>query len=222
MKIALLLFSLSACAASNAPSAAPAAAPPHTNMTTLQWVDTDAPFCGFHVKTPGKAVASTNIVDTAAGKIEMYLWTVDLGATAYLISCASYFFDASAKVDPEKLLDGGRDGVLRSGPATLRHERKLDDNGHAAREFVADGRDIEFRVRAFFRQPRMVSLTCAGPRGSSESPTCETFLTSAQISDPPAGATPAAAPAKTETPAVHPPPPARDTPKPTGSGLHSN
>lgn len=92
----------------------------------------------FSVLMPGDPQEQHQVVNTAVGPIDLYMYAVDSGSIAYIVGYSDYPEDFIKNSEPKKLLDGARDGAIRNIKGTLVAERNITIEAHPGREFAFD------------------------------------------------------------------------------------
>lgn len=101
---------------------------------------------GFSVSMPGEPNEETQTVPTEAGDIEVHMFSVESGGTAYLVGYSDYPPDLVEMVDSEVLLDSARDGAVDDGTLVSEESITLDD--YPGRSLTVDTSDEDIMVFA--------------------------------------------------------------------------
>ena len=145
MKRACMLFVLLLVAA-----AAPAA----------DWKNVKSEEGDFSIRFPGEPKPSKQEVATAAGKVTVYMLSLDTdkGKTAYMVT----YNEMPLPKDGEAALDAARDGTLTPLKAKVISEKKLSLAGNPGREFVCtckvQKREATMHNRIYLAAGRMYQL----------------------------------------------------------------
>ena len=140
---------------------------------------------GFSVMIPGKPDESTRKLDTPRGKIDLHLFTAQKSNRAYIVSYSDYPDEMVKQNSPEKILDGSRDGQVRSmGKLIL--EKNISLDGNPGRELVvegktSDGHDASSKTRIFLVGNRLYQVIFAAPKGEASSSEMDDFLESFKL-----------------------------------------
>lgn len=91
---------------------------------------------GFSVSMPGTPTEETNTSSSAAGDIDMHMFSLRSGGNAYLVGYSDYPPDLLEGIEPDDLLDFARDGAVSGG--TLVSEAPITLNGHPGRDLTVE------------------------------------------------------------------------------------
>ncbi len=111
-----------------------------TNVRTLfsagqtAWQEFTSTAGGYSIVMPGKPIEQKQAVDTTGGSVDLYSASIDNQSGSYIAMYADYPANAVGQSDPQKLLDGSRDGAVANSGGTLVSEQKLLLNNNPGRE----------------------------------------------------------------------------------------
>ena len=88
----------------------------------------------FSVLLPGEPEKQIQPVNTAAGMINLVMYTAGSKKSGFAVAYAEYPQDLIAKSNPTEMLDGARDGAVANVNGRLLRESPLDFHGHPGRE----------------------------------------------------------------------------------------
>ena len=133
----------------------------------------------FTVLMPGKPKQEKNTIDTALGKIDLIMYM----AGSRKISCIAGFCDYPQKyidsTDPQKMLDGARDGAVANVKGRLVSETKVSFNSKPARQFVIEVPNRGFiTARIILVGPRMYQLMLIAPTNQGHEEDISRFFNS--------------------------------------------
>jgi len=88
--------------------------------------------------------------------------------------------------DPEKILDGSRDGAVRNANGKLVLENKISLDGNPGRELVIDakgkgGQDATMKARVFLVKNRLYQVMVVAPKGQVSGAEIDDFLKSFKL-----------------------------------------
>ncbi len=100
------------------------------------WKEFQSKEGGFSVLLPGAPVEEKQAVQTELGPIEVRTFTFGLkeNVGAYVVSFNDYPVELVKQSDPQKMLDGARDGAVRTVKGRLLSEKKITLDGAPGRE----------------------------------------------------------------------------------------
>jgi hypothetical protein len=137
---------------------------------------------GFSVALPGTPVESKQRVMTATGNLDVYLFVVEKGDTACVISYSDLPAAEVKAGTIEKRLDFAREGAVDKARGKLRSEKKIELNGHPGRELVIEAeKDVVIRMRIYIAGRRLHQAMAMGPGGFSQSKDAGLFLDSLKL-----------------------------------------
>ena len=115
---------------------------------------------GFSITSLGKLVETTESKDSVAGKLEIHIFSGSYANNAYSVMYVDY---PASGADPQKMLDGGRNGALSSSGRSLVSEKVIALNGYPGRELVINSissgtEDVTAYEREYLVKNRMYIL----------------------------------------------------------------
>ena len=125
----------------------------------------------FYVDFPAEPNISTQAVPTELGDINITMYLVDKGTTAYMVAHNDYPADfiKNTNADPQSLLQGGKTGALNSYNGTLVSEKEIELDGNPGLEFKAtgsmQGQEIEILARMYLVENRLYQIVIACNKG---------------------------------------------------------
>ena len=116
------------------------------------WVDFKDPTCKCAATFPGKPTEKRQKVPTnnkEIGDLEavMYLYEGPGGTSAYLMMYNDYPKEKAQAADPQKVLDGARNGAAEKINGKILSEKKITINGQPGRELEIDGGQLKYYAR---------------------------------------------------------------------------
>ena len=103
-----------------------------------EWKEFSSAKGKFSVLMPGDPQEQHQVVNTAVGPIDLYMYTIDSGSIAYIVGYSDYPEDFIKNSEPKKILDGAREGAVRNIKGTLVASREITLEGHPGMEFAFD------------------------------------------------------------------------------------
>lgn len=104
-----------------------------------EWKPFTSPGGTFTILLPGEPREIATKVATPAGQIDVKYYVVQRGATAVFVVAATQFPPIAAKVDPDAVLEGSKNGmVLQLAGAKVVEEKKFLFDGAAGRDLVVE------------------------------------------------------------------------------------
>jgi hypothetical protein len=136
----------------------------------------------FTVVAPVEMKESSQSVDTAVGKVDIYMFAGDGGNISYIIAYSDYP-PAVANADVQSVLDGARNGAVSNSNGTLTGETKITLDGYPGREFTMDtkdstGRDITAKARIYLVGVRLYQVLSMAVKGDALISNMDPFLNS--------------------------------------------
>ena len=141
---------------------------------------------GFAVTAPKTLQESTQDLELQSGKITLYLFSTQQDNIGYFVSYCDYPPETMAHGDPEKMLDGSRDGALSNAKGKLLSETKITLEGNPGRELVMEaadesGRRAVIKGRLFMVKNRLYQVMVVAPRGQAGDKIIDDFLQSFKL-----------------------------------------
>lgn len=150
--------------------AAPAAA--------QEWRQYQPDGAGYRVDFPGPPTEDVRDVRTNVGPVRMRTSSYTIGDKIFMTIASSYP-GSVAMGDPEKNLDGARNGSLQNVKGTLRSERRLNVSSMPARHLLIDMPQDNFADTLMVLDGhQLLQAIYVGPRGIEEPPEARRFLNS--------------------------------------------
>jgi hypothetical protein len=117
---------------------------------------------GFSILLPGTPKYAVETVDSAAGPLVVNTYMVDGFDKAYGVMYTDYP-DAVLETDPQKVLDGARDGAVTNVKGKLLSEAAMTLNGYPGREMNISAGQLGVRSRVYLVNKRIYSVIVTGP-----------------------------------------------------------
>jgi hypothetical protein len=141
---------------------------------------------GFSVMSPVTLMESHQEIETEAGKLDLHLFSGQLDDVGYFVSYTDYEPEIVRKADPEKMLDGSRDGAVSNVNGKLVSETRITLAGHPGRELVIDAKPKEtppgtIKERIFMVQNRLYQVVVVAPRRKDIASEADAFLQSFKL-----------------------------------------
>lgn len=140
-----------------------------TGGSSSAWKDFASDKGNFRISVPDTPKESSQSVDTAAGKINLTIYTAQVGSSAYLVSYSDYPEDMMSAADPLKVLDGAMNGAITNFGGKLLTSSDITLNDNPGKEFSADGKvvnagDGNLRGRIYLVKNRLYQIIVVGPK----------------------------------------------------------
>ncbi|HEY3291363.1 MAG TPA: hypothetical protein VGK87_14635 [Anaerolineae bacterium] len=140
----------------------------------------------FTVRMPSEPKQSTQSVDTAAGKIDVALFTAVAGNTAYVASYSDYPEAVMAGADPLKVLEGAMNGAVTNIGGTLIDSKDVSLNDVPGKEFSANGKianqgEGSMRGRLYLVKNRLYQLIVVGLKDQLPTADVDKYLQSFKL-----------------------------------------
>ena len=104
------------------------------------WKDFSSAKGNFTITMPSVPKESSQSVDTAAGKVDLTMFTSQVGTSAYLVSFSDYPEEVMNTADPLKVLDGAMNGSVTNFGGTVLTSKDITIDNNPGKEFTADGK----------------------------------------------------------------------------------
>jgi hypothetical protein len=189
LSIAVVLAALLACKKKEAPAPTPVVTTPTTATAAEPPVDTWKSFKSeegkFEIRAPSAMTSESDPTDTAAGDLDMHLFTAKQSATAFQVAYTDMPGKIVKAAGPKKLLKGGEEGAMKSMNATSTTSSEIKVEGHPGREYTTsttvEGIELDYYGRAFLVKNRLYQIQVIGPKGRVSDADRKKFVDSFQL-----------------------------------------
>ncbi|HUJ19713.1 MAG TPA: hypothetical protein VL197_17125 [Nitrospirota bacterium] len=150
---------------------------------TPSWAEFSSPEGNFSILMPGTPAQEKKQVSTAAGLLDMHMFSREVrNRTAYIVIYTDYP-DAITRVSPDKVLDGGRDGAVANSKGKLLSEQYLFlEGGHSGREITVEVPEKGMlKVRAYLVRQRLYQIMLIAPKELIDSEDNVRYLSSFKL-----------------------------------------
>lgn len=143
----------------------------------------------FLVVAPTKLAETTQSVDVPnIGKTDVHNFTGQHGNAAYYISYSDYPVEIVQRIDPNKMLEGSRDGANQSINGKITADASILLGGYPGREFTMEGKDengqsITIKSRIILVDNRLYQIMVVTPTGTSDNSSSNAFFQSFELID---------------------------------------
>ncbi|MCA9055107.1 MAG: hypothetical protein KDA75_14800 [Planctomycetaceae bacterium] len=134
-----------------------------TGFCAAEWTPFSSQRAGFKASFPTAPQESVQSIETALGPIPYttYMSEIENGSVAFGVAYNDYPEEVLG-ADPEKILDGGRDGARDNLGGTIVSEISLSYRGHPGREFTilseVQGQRLMYHTRLFLIGTRLYQM----------------------------------------------------------------
>ncbi|MFO1518690.1 MAG: hypothetical protein U1F57_03350 [bacterium] len=140
----------------------------------------------YKAQFPGAPKEEMKSTDTASGPVQTQLATYldEAARRTFVTSEGQFSIDKSLVTDPEKILDGARDGVVASTGSKLLNELKIKKGGIPGREFAfVNPQGLGVLVRVFYNPQTNVlyQAIVTSEDGKTDFPEAKAFVNSFEI-----------------------------------------
>jgi hypothetical protein len=141
---------------------------------------------GFAVTAPVALTERIQAVETQVGKIDYHMFLGEQNNAAYSVGYADFPPALIQKSDPEKLLDGSRNGTVSRVNGELVTETRIALKGNPGRELVIDAMakseaDMTIMAHLFLVGNRLYMVMVAAKKGRLSGSAMDDFLRSFQL-----------------------------------------
>jgi len=138
----------------------------------------------FTVQMPGQPKEQKSTAKTAIGPIDIHMFVYEADPnTAYMVGYNDYPEGMMKKADPEKVLDGARDGAVKNVNGKLDWEKKITIDGHPGRDFAVTAEGLSVRDRIYLVNDRLYQVMLVGSKDFITGKDGEKFLNSFKLAD---------------------------------------
>jgi hypothetical protein len=149
--------------------------------STEQWAEFLPAEVNYSIEMPGKWTITVKNLDTDAGKLKMHIASVSLPSGIYSTMYVAYPSEIMGKpITP--ILDGARDGTIRTTGAKLRKEERIVISKRPGREIILDAPDNHVIAARFFLLDNfLIQALVVGQEGIEGDPNTNRFLRSLKV-----------------------------------------
>jgi len=138
---------------------------------------------GFSISTPAIFEENQQSLNTPAGPIDVYTFTVEENNADYIVAYSDYPSEMVEATDPEAMLDGNRDGALRNLQGEVLSEETVSIDGNPGRSltidaFNAEGEPSIIDFRIFLVDNRLYQIIVVSPKDQETPSNADQFLES--------------------------------------------
>ena len=136
----------------------------------------------FTVLMPGKPKAQNQVLDTPVGKVDMVMFTAGSNKAGCVVAYADYPAQLINTTDPQKTLDGARDGAVKNVNGRLVSETSIYFHGLPARDVRIEIPGKAFVTGRFIlASPRFYELLFIAPTDTGREQDISKFFNSFTI-----------------------------------------
>jgi hypothetical protein len=144
---------------------------------------------GFSIKTPVPLIETTQAVDAKAHQLVLHLFSGAQGGKWYGVAYTDYPADFVVHSDPERMLDGSREGIVDKINGRLVKETRVALGSYRGRELIiaaraVDGQDTILRAHLFLVANRLYQTMVIVSRAQEGNREVTHFLDSFQLLRP--------------------------------------
>jgi hypothetical protein len=123
-------------------------------------------------------------VNTAVGPIDAHMFVASPDPNiAYIVSYSDYPEEMVKKSDPQKMLDGARDGAAKNVNGKIESEKKIKIDGHPGRDFVIATERFQIRDRIYMVGSRLYQVMLVGSKDVISGKDAEKFIESFKLTE---------------------------------------
>lgn len=148
-----------------------------------QWKQFSSDQGKFSVYLPGEPKEQSQTVSTPVGPLTLHMYLVEQGVgTAYVAAYADYDEKLVQLTSKETLLDGARDGQVKSVRGKLVSEKRIFLSGHPGRELKIQVTDkLYLRSRLYLVENRLYQVLVVTHKGAIDGPDANRVLGSFKL-----------------------------------------
>ncbi len=152
-----------------------------------EWKDFASAKGAFAITMPGTPKESSQSVDTAAGAINLTMFTTQVSSAAYLVSYSDYPEDMMSSADPLKVLEGAQNGSITNFDGKLLSSKDITLDDNPGKEFTAEGKvtnpgDGSLSGRIYLVKNRLYQIIVIGLKDKTPAADIDKYLKSFKLS----------------------------------------
>jgi hypothetical protein len=151
-------------------------------QTAAEWRDFTSPDGSFTIALPGDPIEKKETTKTAAGNMDMHLFTLDLRNISYAVIYTDFppaFLQMPNAA--EKLLEGGRNGAVAQVKGRLVSDQPISIGRHPGRELQIECSQGTILARIYIIDGRLYQMIVLTPTGKAISHDARKFLESFRV-----------------------------------------
>jgi len=145
------------------------------------WIELQSKEGAFSILMPHQPARQSDSTKTAAGSIDMVMFTVSTDSAFYAIIYSDFPFVPSTTDEINKRLDNGRDGGLARSKGRLVSETRITLDGYLGREIKAKLDEGFLVARIFSVKQRLYQMLMAGTEADVSSANATRFFNSFKL-----------------------------------------
>jgi hypothetical protein len=136
----------------------------------------------FSILMPGKPKTEKQTVETAVGSVDMIMYTAGSRKAGCAVAFTDYPQQLVDSTDPQKLLEGAKNGAIKNVKGKLVSETKVSFNGLPARDMVIEvPSEGIITARLIIASPRFYQLMLITPKDKDHKEDISKFFNSLKI-----------------------------------------
>jgi hypothetical protein len=136
----------------------------------------------FNILMPGTPKTQNQTLETPVGKVPMTMYMSGSGSAGCAVAFADYPQQIIDSTDPQKLLEGAKNGAISNVNGKLVSETKVSFNGLPARDVVIEVPGKAFiTARFILAGPRFYELMLIAPKAKGHEQDISQFFNSFKI-----------------------------------------
>jgi len=132
---------------------------------TPEWKSYSYPTDGFHVSFPSAPKVETSTVPTDVGQIELHTYTTSVSETALYIGVSDFGASVSGS-DPDKVLQGAKNGALSNSKSQLVSEKKIFFGENPGLAYEGEGDAFHISARMAYVGSVLYQIMVVAPKGA--------------------------------------------------------
>jgi hypothetical protein len=143
----------------------------------------------FSVSSPYTLTENTQSIDTQVGAVELHMFSANQPTQTLIVSYSDYPAELVSKSNPDKILDGSRNGMVQNSKGQLLSETRITIDGHPGRELTVsstadNGQELLLRSRIYLVENRLYQVTVVTIKDKANPQAIDQFLQSFKLTTP--------------------------------------
>ena len=140
---------------------------------------------GFSISTPVELKESTQSIPTPAGNLELHIFSGETPTRGYIVGYADYPEAVMQQSNPQKMLEGARNGAAAQINGKVLKEEQITLDGNPGVEFLMEGKndtqEALSKARMVLVGRRIYQVLVVGGKNDIQEPEMDGFIRSFKL-----------------------------------------
>lgn len=150
---------------------------------TLAWKEFRSTEGRFSVSMPGTPEVETREVPSDLGPLSTHVFTATEKSIPYVVAYTDYPVDSPDAEMSATILNGARDGVVKSLGATVVKEKEIQLDGHPGKDLEMTSGPLRLRAKIYLVGVRLYQVLSVAPKAGKVPKSVDRFLASFKLTE---------------------------------------